>query len=93
MSLFRVLSHKQLQQKNRWAVREASNFVLPRQKMQQHSIGKEAVKKYFNILLCMMGVKSVYSDPFDLVNADIEQILIGMKRFAVLLDKDKVAKE
>lgn len=40
-----------------------------------------------------MGVKSIYSDPFDLVNADIEQILVGMKRFAELLDKDKVAKE
>lgn len=36
------------------------------------------------------GCQIVYSDPFDLVNADIEQILVGMKRFA---DKDKVAKE
>lgn len=37
------------------------------------------------------GCQIVYSDPFDLVNADIEQILIGMRRFAMLLDKDKLA--
>lgn len=42
----------------------------------------------------MMDVKSVYSDPFDLVNADIEQIRIGMKRFAgALRQGQRVAKE
>lgn len=42
----------------------------------------------------MMGVKSVYSDPFDLVNADIEQILTGMERFVgALRPGQRVAKE
>lgn len=57
-----MLSHKQLQkkkkrkEKNRWAVKKASKFVLPRQKLLHRSVREEAVRRYFHTLQCTAGI-------------------------------------